>query len=112
MKVGILTVPFNNNYGGYLQAFALMKVLKDMGHEPVIIMRRHNERSVNLVVKAKYFFKGIVLSFHSRRLCLLVYGKEKEIEVASSYQQTDAYLSPNTRNLFLFYISKDTTSYF
>ena len=23
MKIGILTIPFNNNYGGFLQAFAL-----------------------------------------------------------------------------------------
>jgi hypothetical protein len=39
MKVGILTVPFNNNYGGFLQAFALKTVLKKMGHDVIFINR-------------------------------------------------------------------------
>lgn len=42
MKIGILTVPFNNNYGGFLQAYALKTVLKDMGHEVIFINRQRN----------------------------------------------------------------------
>ncbi len=52
MKIGILTVPFNNNYGGFLQAFALKKVLQDMGHEEVFINRRRN-KSANYKVIIK-----------------------------------------------------------
>ena len=33
MKVGILTQPLSNNYGGLLQNYALQQVLKGMGHE-------------------------------------------------------------------------------
>ena len=33
MKIGILTQPLLNNYGGLLQNFALQKVLKSMGNE-------------------------------------------------------------------------------
>lgn len=39
MKIGMLTLPFNNNYGGYLQAYALMTVLKGMGHDVELIYR-------------------------------------------------------------------------
>ena len=42
MKIGLLTVPFNNNYGGLLQAYALKSVLTEMGHEVVIVNRRRN----------------------------------------------------------------------
>lgn len=44
MRIGIriLTLPFNNNYGGYLQAYALMTVLKRMGHDVELIYRRPN----------------------------------------------------------------------
>lgn len=42
MKIGILTVPFNNNYGGFLQAYALKTILKDMGHEVIFINRQRN----------------------------------------------------------------------
>ena len=45
MKIGILTQPLKNNYGGLLQAYALQKVLKDMGHEVWIINRTLKERS-------------------------------------------------------------------
>ena len=33
MKIGILTQPLHNNYGGLLQNFAFQQVLKGMGHE-------------------------------------------------------------------------------
>lgn len=40
MKIGILTQPLQDNYGGLLQAYALKEVLQLMGHEVVIIDRR------------------------------------------------------------------------
>lgn len=42
MKIGLLTVPFNNNFGGFLQAYALKSVLTKLGHEVIIINRRRN----------------------------------------------------------------------
>lgn len=44
MKIGILTLALETNYGGILQAFALQKVLRDMGHE-VYTIDRHNRRA-------------------------------------------------------------------
>lgn len=60
MKIGILTVPFNNNYGGYLQAYALMAVLKRMGHQPYMIMRRHNLNDCSKSIKIKILLKSII----------------------------------------------------
>ena len=37
MKIGILTQPLHNNYGGLLQNYALQQTLKRMGHEVVTI---------------------------------------------------------------------------
>ena len=37
MKIGILTQPLANNYGGILQNFALQTVLKDMGNDVITI---------------------------------------------------------------------------
>lgn len=39
MKIGILTLPFNCNYGGLLQCYALQSFLKGLGHEVVVIKR-------------------------------------------------------------------------
>ena len=67
MKIGILTVPFNNNYGGYLQAFALLTTLKELGHEPTFIMYRHKKEKVGIKLKIKFFFKNIIKGIADRR---------------------------------------------
>ena len=58
-KIAILTQPLHINYGGNLQNFALQKVLKDMGYEPVTIDRHH---TVKLRTKLKLgYFKYMLL---------------------------------------------------
>lgn len=37
MKIGVLTQPLHNNYGGLLQAYALQSFLKNQGHEALTI---------------------------------------------------------------------------
>ncbi|MBQ8273867.1 MAG: polysaccharide pyruvyl transferase family protein [Bacteroidaceae bacterium] len=37
MKIGIVTQPLYNNYGGLLQNYALQQILKRLGHEPKTI---------------------------------------------------------------------------
>lgn len=42
MKIALLNLPFDNNYGGNLQRYALVKVLQNMGHDVVHINLRRN----------------------------------------------------------------------
>lgn len=37
MRIGVLTLPLHTNYGGILQAYALQRVLQDMGHDVVLL---------------------------------------------------------------------------
>ena len=37
MRIGVLTLPLHTNYGGILQAYALHRVLQDMGHDVVLL---------------------------------------------------------------------------
>lgn len=39
MRIGILTLPMGNNYGGILQAYALQQTLVGMGHEVFLLDR-------------------------------------------------------------------------
>jgi len=41
MKIGLLTQPLRNNYGGLLQAWALQKILTEMGHNCIIVNREY-----------------------------------------------------------------------
>lgn len=40
MKIGILTLHAQTNYGGVLQTYALQETLRSLGHEPIVIDRR------------------------------------------------------------------------
>ncbi|CAI0795727.1 polysaccharide pyruvyl transferase family protein [Serratia proteamaculans] len=60
MKVAILTIPLNHNYGGNLQNFALQMTLKNMGHDPVTInykkgIRRSYARKILSKLKRSLF---------------------------------------------------------
>lgn len=57
MKIGILTLPFNNNYGGYLQSIALYQSLVDYGHDVEVINRRRNK--ISIVEQFRFFCGGL-----------------------------------------------------
>ncbi|WP_417371873.1 polysaccharide pyruvyl transferase family protein [Gelidibacter japonicus] len=46
MKIGILTQPLHDNYGGLLQAYALKEVLGQLQHEVIIINRQSRPSKV------------------------------------------------------------------
>jgi len=51
MKICILTLPFNVNYGGVLQAYALQSVLENLGHE--VWVEKKGPNKSNLLNKLK-----------------------------------------------------------
>lgn len=53
MKVGIITLPFEANYGWALQMWALYHTIKGLGHEPVIINRKWNTQDNRLTTRFK-----------------------------------------------------------
>ena len=57
MKIGVLSYPLNNNYGNYLQAYALTTILHRMGHDVVYIHRRHDKPGIWF--RVKYFLKTL-----------------------------------------------------
>lgn len=100
MKIGMLTLPFNNNYGGYLQAYALMTVLKGMGHDVELIYRKHNYRP--LFLRIKYFIKTLVKCLLGQKHELLIMDQEKELRYKGKDLMpfVDKYIAPKTRPLF------------
>lgn len=101
MKIGILTLPLVDNYGGILQAFALQTSLKKMGHEVYLINRRRN--SISMIDSMKMRLKSFVLYLQNKDNDWVFSEKmweEKEI-LASCYtkQFIDKYIYPQTNSL-------------
>lgn len=67
MKIGILTQPLHNNYGGLLQCYALQSVLKSLGHDVWIVQRETEEKKLTIIGCTLYYIKQIVKVFLGRK---------------------------------------------
>lgn len=57
MRIGILTLPFNGNYGGLLQAYALQNFLRQRGHDVYSIQQ---PLVSNRIILVKQFLKKVI----------------------------------------------------
>lgn len=64
MKVGILTLPLWNNYGGILQAYALTLIIKRLGHQVIFLDVKRDElsKSQQFIQNLKRWIKNKVLN--------------------------------------------------
>ena len=68
MKIGVLTLGLNTNYGGVLQCVALMEILKKLGHD-VVRLQSYNSGQTLSIVKN---LKTIPLSQYKTLDCIVV----------------------------------------
>ncbi|MCG6267268.1 polysaccharide pyruvyl transferase family protein [Vibrio furnissii] len=101
MKIGLLTYNLGQNYGGILQAYALMNVLKKLSHEPEL-----------LYIETKYdrnwksFIKSTVLSHFTSKYNFLVH--EDEI-FKNMFSFIDNHIYPKTNKLTCYEDFKNVT---
>lgn len=60
MRIGILTLPLNYNYGGILQAYALQTVLEQLGHQAVVFNFPFKRMSASGNTKVKRLIKKML----------------------------------------------------
>lgn len=88
-KIGILTLPLHTNYGGLVQAFALQKVLKDLGYEAVTV---HRVSKPKLLVKMESFIKRSIKKYLLGRFDLVVKDWPSDEEARVISQHTDKFI--------------------
>lgn len=66
MKIGLLSYHKNYNYGWNLQCYALMTVLKSMGHDVILIDKRKFYRQ-NILQRSKNLLKDILTTLRIRK---------------------------------------------
>jgi hypothetical protein len=67
MKIAILTLTLNSNYGGILQCYALQTVLQNMGHEVIVLNRIKSIRLKQLILQIGSFTKSIIKKYILKR---------------------------------------------
>ena len=83
MRIGVITHPLRLNYGGILQAYALQRVLQDMGHDTFYI----DWMPYRFVPSVKVYFR--------RFLWKLKWLGRQEIKVFADYYYDRAYRKIN-----------------
>lgn len=96
MRIGILTLPFNNNYGGILQAYALMTFIKQMGHDVELINRRANKPAIKQ--RIIYSLKTIVKILLGMPHGALIMNNERDLNMQGRNMQSfvETYITPKT----------------
>jgi hypothetical protein len=92
MKICVVTLPFNSNYGGILQAYALQSALKKMGHE-VATVRRY---STSMPLKLKVFSfarRSILRTLFRKDVVVRTWPTKKENRIISEH--TNRFIEAN-----------------
>lgn len=98
MKIGIITLPFNTNYGGILQAYALQQVLVARGHE-VLIVHRHS-KTLPAWMKALSFVKRFAQKFlFGQSVVLRKWPTKREEQTIA--QHTQQFIAQHLHTTFL-----------
>jgi len=99
MKIGIITLPFNTNYGGILQAYALQSALKKMRHEAITINRK--TEGMSLKMKVLSVGRRIFLTAAGRKnVVIRTWPNRNEDEIIS--QHTNRFIAENIKTTHLF----------
>jgi polysaccharide pyruvyl transferase WcaK-like protein len=86
-KIAILTQPLKTNYGGILQAYALQKVIKSLGHDVITIDRKYNTYPKYRILLSRW--KNSILQ-KVNRLDRVIFS-EKELQLVA--QNSSEFIS-------------------
>lgn len=99
LKIAVFTLPLCNNYGGILQAYAMMELLKELGHEPTLIYLRLLDESPKhrALQRLKVAIKGF-LSFFKKEYQGINYKPNITNELSKDFIKR--YINPKTDEIY------------
>lgn len=98
MKIGILTHPLDYNYGCLLQAYALQKTIKSMGHEVVTINRFSNPK-VAFLAQFKNWAKRIANHYIKGKDVRLCWNPNLTMDMKRTlFSETQKFVDRNITN--------------
>lgn len=88
MKVGILTLPYEPNYGWAIQLWALYHCVEQLGHNPIVVDRRWNVTQKGIVFNIKRFiYYHLICGRFSRFIDKEIHHKTHEIRTSQAMSE-------------------------
>lgn len=87
MRIGILTLPPNANYGGILQAYALQNRLEKEGHN-VVVFDKIYPHKLSLLKKQFVYFKRFIKKYLLGQKGTIIFQEKKDCIIRSNTQNS------------------------
>lgn len=100
MKIGILTQPLRNNYGGLLQCWALQQTLERLGHEPWIIQREYRYAKDTTFCYVVNLLKSAVKHFLRHTPVCVLNSKQRAIISRNTSSFVQGNIVPRTTQIY------------
>lgn len=98
MKIGILTQPLMRNYGGILQAYALQRVLQQMGHDVWLVQRWRNNHSFYMWCRTH--ISNFIKTFLGREKVRFESRAEENYKYSETKRFVQQYIVPKTEFIY------------
>lgn len=93
MKIALLNLHYDNNYGGNLQRYALMTVLRRMGHDVTYLYMRFNWSTKSCGFWTKESIQNFIKRYIFLRKDVIVFPwREEDSAYINKYSITDPFL--------------------
>lgn len=100
MRIGILSLPLHENYGGILQAYALQKVLENMGHDTIVFDKARTIKLSNFT-KCYHYAVRLAKNILLKSNLTIRYDKEHNYPIEVIRQYTYPFLCDSMKRLEL-----------
>lgn len=102
MRIGILTLPPHDNYGGILQAYALQTVLEHMGHDVVVFNKPIKKKKLLFPMSILHYIVRFIKKYVFRKPNVYVFVEKKIYK----YQKvntlyTNAFVKKYLHNVYI-----------
>lgn len=94
MKIAILTLPLNINYGGILQAYALQTILEQRGHEVHIIEEVQRPLKLPIYKMPFSYSKRIIKNIIGKK-CYILYEQKYNRELPIITENINRFINKN-----------------
>lgn len=101
MRIGILTLPLHENYGGILQAYALQVFLEGMGHD-TLIFDKNRTIKLPFLTKCYHYTIRITKNLFKNSKLTIRYDKEENSSIDMMRQYTYPFLNRYMKRIELF----------
>lgn len=100
MRIGVLTLPLHNNFGGILQAYALQQVLNNLGHDTVLIDKSKYVSLGPWYWKYPIYVKRTILKYLMRKDIIVRADVEQNRIPKTIAKHTDLFIDKYIKRFF------------